>query len=66
MAKRWKACCEQSAERGEAQGRKLATLRLVPAPDAEAGAPKTLYQLQLDGESRLGREGGPCKVLPVS
>ncbi|PSC71197.1 transcription initiation factor IIF subunit beta [Micractinium conductrix] len=54
VAKRWKACCEQSAERGEAQGRKLATLRLVPAPDAEAGAPKTLYQLQLDASVAAG------------
>lgn len=48
VAKRWKACCEQSVERGEATGRKLATLRLVPATD-EAGDTKMEYQLQLDG-----------------
>jgi hypothetical protein len=48
VAKRWKACCEQSVERGEATGRKLATLRLVKATD-ETGAAKTEYQLQLDG-----------------
>ena len=48
VAKRWKACCEQSVERGEATGRKLATLRLVKSTD-ETGAAKTEYQLQLDG-----------------
>jgi hypothetical protein len=48
VAKRWKACCDHSVQRGEPTGRKLATLRLVQAPD-EAGAAKTQYQLQLDG-----------------
>lgn len=47
VAKRWKACYEQSVERGEATGRKLATLRLVKSTD-ETGAAKTEYQLQLD------------------
>lgn len=47
VAKRWKACCEQSLERGEQQGRTLATLRYVTAPD-ESGANKAEYQLQLD------------------
>ncbi|KAI3437929.1 hypothetical protein D9Q98_000373 [Chlorella vulgaris] len=47
VAKRWKACCDHSVQRGEPTGRKLATLRLVQAPD-EAGAAKTQYQLQLD------------------
>jgi len=49
VAKRWKQCCEQSGEQGQAQGRKLATLRLVPTTD-EAGANKTEYQLQLDSK----------------
>ncbi len=57
VAKRWKACCEQSAEQGQQQGRKLATLRLVQAPD-ESGATKTQYQLQLDGERAGGGAGG--------
>ncbi|KAL4451986.1 hypothetical protein ABPG75_007648 [Micractinium tetrahymenae] len=53
VAKRWKACCEQSAEQGQQQGRKLATLRLVQAPD-ESGATKTQYQLQLDAGVAAG------------
>lgn len=57
VAKRWKACCEQSAEQGQQQGRKLATLRLVQAPD-ESGATRTQYQLQLDGGCKGGGGGG--------
>lgn len=40
MAKRWKACCDQSVERGEAVGRPLATLRLVQVGEhcADEGA----------------------------
>lgn len=60
VAKRWKACCEQSAEHGQQQGRKLATLRLVQAPD-ESGATRTQYQLQLDGgHAGAGEAAGRC------
>lgn len=54
VAKRWKACCEQSAQQGEPTGRKLATLRLVQAADEAGGAPKTQYQLQLDASIGQG------------
>jgi hypothetical protein len=53
VAKRWKACCDQSMERGEAVGRPLATLRLVQAAD-EGGQQRTQYQLQLDAAVGAG------------
>ncbi len=40
VAKRWKTCCDQSVERGEAVGRPLATLRLV-----QVGRPCVAAQL---------------------
>ena len=51
VAKRWKACCDQSVERGEPTGQQLATLRLVAAADEAGGGapPKTQYHLQLTG-----------------
>lgn len=58
VAKRWKACCDQAVERGEAVGRPLATLKLVPGTD-EVGSPRTTYQLQLEGELE-GQDGGAC------
>ena len=55
VAKRWKACCDQSVERGEPTGQQLATLRLVAAADeAGGGAPKTQYHLQLTGTHARG------------
>ena len=60
VAKRWKAACEQSMERGEPVGPPLAKLRLVQSTD-ETGAAKTQYNLQLDGEEGRGLGAHNCQ-----
>ena len=58
VAKRWKACSEQAAERGDAVGRPLATLRFEQGE--EGGVPRTTYHLKLDGAHEAPSLEAPC------